>query len=89
MAAKTDDLPGVEGEGVSRKKIKGLEDAIETWNGIKEKRMALTKKEIEARAVVESLLTKHELKRYQYDDDHEVIVENKLKVHKLSEPDDE
>ena len=77
------------GEGVERKVIKPLEDAIEAWNSIKEKRMALTEKEIAAKAVVTALMERHEVKLYQYDDDHEVVLLDTVKSRKIKQAGDE
>jgi hypothetical protein len=73
------------GEGVERKTIKPLEDAIDLWDGIKKKRMALTEKEIEAKAAVRVLMEKHGLEIYRYDEGHEVILASNVKVRKVDQ----
>ena len=42
--AKTDDLPGVEGEGVSPKRIKRLDNAVALWRANVAGRQELTDK---------------------------------------------
>ena len=71
--AKTDDLPGVEGEGVSRKKIKSVEVAADNYCDIRDRRMSLTEKEVEARTVLISKMKEHGLSEYVYDD-HKVVL---------------
>ena len=44
--AKNEELPGVEGPGVSRPKIKAIENAASTYVDARDKRMALTQKEV-------------------------------------------
>jgi len=88
MARNQTDLP-IEGEGVSRPKIKALEEAIDAWNSVKEKRMKLTKTEVEKRDAVLALMKQHQLEEYQFDDDRKVVVKNGVKVEKLEGPEDD
>lgn len=91
--AKTDELP-IEGEGVSTKKIKALDVAIDDWRDAVEKRMALTKKEVEAGAKVRDLMHKHNVTAYPYTDSGDVeklvILEGKenLKLKKAEDADE-
>ena len=84
MAAKTEELPGVEGEGVTPKKIKALDTAIDDWRAIVQKRMDLTEKEVEASQRVTDLMHKHGLTAYPYwvDDETQklVVLEGKEKL---------
>jgi hypothetical protein len=63
-----DDLPGVEGEGVSQKKIKAVEEAFSDLLSAREKRMSHGEKEQAASAVLVQLFHRHNLKVYTYDD---------------------
>jgi hypothetical protein len=64
-----DDLPGVEGEGVSQqKKIKAVEDAFGDLLAHRTKRMKAGENEGEASKVLTALFHKHSLKHYFYDD---------------------
>ncbi len=85
MARPEQEEIGLTGPGVERKKIKPLEDAIDAWNVIKEKRMGLTEKEIEAKAAVRVLMEKHGLELYRYDEGHEVILASNVKVRKVDQ----
>ena len=65
MARKQEALPGVAG-----KKIKELSEAMEAYEEIKNTRIALSNKEIEANEKVVELMHKHKVKVYR-DDDYE------------------
>lgn len=94
MAAKTSDLPGVEGPGVAREKIKALDDRIEKWHDCIAARQKLLEKEIEARdAVIEFMHGKNlTLYRWQNSDADERILtldtKEKLKLKKADELED-
>ena len=47
--------------------------------------MALTEKEIEAKAGVRLLMEKHQLLFYQYDEGHKVVWESNVKVKKVDQ----
>ena len=82
MAKKQEELPGVEGEGVSPVKIKEIEVAADNYVEVRDKRMKLTEKEIASRDVVVSLMKKHNISKYVYDD-HQIVLEHgadKVKV---------
>ena len=82
--AKTLELPGVEGEGVAQKKIIALDNAVLEWRGFVDKRMALTKKEVEASQRVLEVMHAKGVTSYRYQDgDTEkmlVLVAGKEKV---------
>ena len=83
--AKTEELQGIEGEGVGPvKKIKSLDTAIDEWRSIVEKRMKLTESEVEASQKVTDLMHKHNLTAYPYwvDDETQklVVLEGKEKL---------
>lgn len=92
--AKTEELSGMEGEGVTPKKIKSLDTAIEEWRGFVEKRMALTEKECEASQKVTDLMHKHQITSYPYwvDDETQKLVvlegKEKLKLKKADSKDE-
>jgi len=85
----TQDLPGVEGEGVADRKIKSLDNAIADWRDAVKRRMALTEEEVAASAKVVDLMHKNALTTYPYyDDDDEkknVVLEGteKLRMKKV------
>jgi hypothetical protein len=68
MAEKNVDLPGVEGEGVSPKKVKAIDEAFDELISAREKRMAYGEKEGEASATLVSLFHKHKIRCYVFDD---------------------
>jgi len=90
MARNQTDLP-IEGEGVSRKQIKALEDAIDEWNSVKERRMKLTETEVEKKSAVLALMHKHELKEYFFgeDADRKVVLKDMVKVERIKTLEDE
>lgn len=63
-----EDLPGVEGEGVSQKKVKAIEEAFGDLLAAREKRMSHGEKEQAASAVLVQLFHRHNIKIYTYDD---------------------
>jgi|SRR5580704_6875814 hypothetical protein len=92
--AKTEELPGVEGEGVGpQKKIKALDNAVSDWRSKVAQRMALGEQEVEARNKVVSLMHKHNLVKYPYwesDEEKKLLVldsTEKLKLTKAVEAD--
>lgn len=66
--ARIEDLPGVEGEGVSPVKIKAVDTAFDELIGARSKRMSWGEKEGEASAALVTLFHKHNLKVYVFDD---------------------
>lgn len=66
---RNEDLPGVEGEGVSAQKtIKAVDEAFEELIAQRTKRMNAGEKEGEASAKLVALFHKHNLKVYTFDD---------------------
>ena len=93
MPKKQAELPGVEAPS-----IKAIDDAADEYVSVRDKRMALTEKEITARDVLANLMHKHKLESYRYDDRIVTIVPaEKVKVKTAKEesakvevdPDDE
>lgn len=67
------------------KQIKELDDAIETYQDLKEKRIKLLAKEVDAKDAVRGLMKENKLKKYYYEDLGCEIVpgEEELKTHRL------
>lgn len=90
MKNKTPDLPNVEGAGVTEKRIRSVDDAAEEYVDARDKRMTLTKQEVEKKEKLKSLMLKHGLNRYTLDDDlSEVVVdpgEADVKVRRIKQP---
>jgi hypothetical protein len=85
-----DDLPGVEGEGVSQKKIKAVEEAFGDLLSAREKRMSHGEKEQAASAVLVQLFHRHNLKVYTYDDRKYTLAQvEKIKLAPKAETADE
>lgn len=68
MIPQTEDLPGVEGEGVSGKKLKSVDEALAKLLNAREKRRDWGEKEAEAQATLVALFHKHEIKVYYFGD---------------------
>jgi hypothetical protein len=69
MPPQPEDLPGVEGEGVSQqKRIKAVEEAFGDLLAHRAKRMKAGENEQASSAVLTALFHKHNLKHYFYDD---------------------
>lgn len=83
----------MEGTGVSpQKKIKALEDAVEVWRDYVDKRMVLTKKEVESKNKVVELMHKHGVTSYPItlgDDNERVLELDTTEKLKLSKPEGE
>lgn len=75
MPKKQGELPGVEAPSIPE-----IDDAADSYVALRDKRMALTEKEIDARAVLIAAMDKHKLTSYRYDD-NVVTVEPSEKVH--------
>lgn len=58
--AKQKDLPGVDGPGVAPVRIPEIDAAAERYESIRDKRMAMTKKEVEAKKELSDLIHAHE-----------------------------
>jgi tRNA isopentenyl-2-thiomethyl-A-37 hydroxylase MiaE len=84
----TEPLPGVDGPGVAPKKLKILDAAVDEWRDIVDKRVALTKQEVEALEVVVNLMRENNITAYQYGDDQQVVLTpgtEKVKVKTMQE----
>lgn len=77
MAKKQEDLPGVEGAGVSLVSIPEIDKAIDKFVAARDTRMLLTLKEAEAKKALSDLMHSHEAEIglnpdgymvYRYDD---------------------
>ena len=90
MPAKTDELPAMEGEGVSAKRIKAIDDAADDWRSAVAKRQNLLEKAVELRDAVVALMHKHGVTKYRYNVDDEttkllvLVGSEKLKLEKES-----
>lgn len=96
---KQDDLDGMTGPGVAKPSIPEINKAVEVYTGWRDKRIALSAKECEAKDKLTNLLHAHEGElgraadgtiRYEYD---ETLVEltptkEKLRVKNLHEDED-
>jgi hypothetical protein len=94
---KTGDLPGIKGPGVAPVRIKAVDDAAEEYVKVRDRRMGLTKKEVQAKQNLIDIIHKNAEKigaddegimRYEYDD---VVVElspgkEQLKVRTATNP---
>jgi rare lipoprotein A (peptidoglycan hydrolase) len=94
---KTSDLPGISGTGVAPVRIKAVDDAAEEYVKVRDRRMGLTKKEVQAKQNLIDIIHKNAEKigadnegimRYEYDD---VVVElspgkEQLKVRTATNP---
>lgn len=91
MPQKNQELPGIEGEGVARPKIKAIDSAADKYIEIRDSRMALTEKEVAAKLKLAMLMRDHKLTEYVYDD-HKVVLQpgkENVKVRTIHEGDDD
>ncbi len=80
---------GLKGDGVEKKVVKELDEAMSDLLGHREKRMKHGKLEKDCAAVVISLYKKHKLKAYDYDDRcYELKQVEKVVLHKEDGEDD-
>ena len=91
---KSDELPGVEGEGVSpQKPNKALEAAITEWRDVVGKRQKLTEKEVATKAEVDRIMHADGIRRYLYEADdedvREVVLEETVKYRRPKKTDDD
>lgn len=85
MPKKAPELPGME-----RKTIKAIESAAEEYAELRDKRMAVLEKEVEAKARLLDVMHKHECTIYKFDDKIvEVLPTEKVKVRKAGSKADE
>jgi len=59
MPNRTEDLPGVEGVGVSPKRIPAVETAADAYAKARDRRMAMTEKEVEAKEELSRVMHEH------------------------------
>lgn len=81
--SKQKELPGVE-----RRVIKAVENAADDYVDVRDKRMALTTKEVEKRAVLLHEMEKAGVSSYRYDD-RIITLEAKAKVRVKTASDDD
>lgn len=72
---RNEELPGVEGPGVSPVKVKALDEAFDELLGARKRRMDWGKKEKDAQSRVLELMKKHEVEVYYYDETPYEIVD--------------
>lgn len=87
MPEKGQYLPGVEGEGVSLRKIKAVDEAFDELIGHRERRMKAGQKESDASAVLTALFHKHNLRSYTYDET-KYVLKGKEKIVRAPKDDD-
>ena len=79
---------GLKGEGVEKRTIKALDEAMNALLSARSKRMKFGKEEKAASAVVVALFKKHELDAYNYDDTvYDLKSVEKVVVHKDDDED--
>lgn len=91
---KQPDLPAMKGEGVEQPNIPDIDDAIQEYQTVRDKRMKLTPIEVEAKKKLMALMKHHGVVRYNYTDDEDelraAVIQKKdetVKLLKLSEED--
>jgi hypothetical protein len=81
---------GLKGDGVEKRTIKELDEAMNTLLSERAKRMKFGKKEKEAGAIVVGLFKQHRLRAYNYDDKvYDLKSLDKVVVHKDDAEDDD
>lgn len=87
---KQPDLPAMVGDGVSVPKIAEIEDVAEQYVDVRDRRMALTKQEVECRNRLATVMHNHDQTRYPYDG--QVVIcepgKEKVKVKTVNGPED-
>lgn len=63
----------MEGPGISRVKVAEVEEAADEYEAVRDRRMALTEKEVEAKAKLRMLMEKHLLTVYVFDEGGEKV----------------
>lgn len=79
MAKKQEELP-IEGEGVSKPKIKAIDKAADKYVEVRDARMEMTEKEIAAKAVLLNAMHEAGLTEYQYGDMKVIVKPGKENV---------
>lgn len=80
MPARNVDLPGVDGPGVSRPKVKAIDIAAGEYVEVRDKRMSWTEKEVDAKTKLAQLMEKHNLTEYIFDDHKVIVIPGKANV---------
>ena len=80
MAKRQSELPEMEGPGVGVQKYKDIDAAADHYVEVRDKRMALTEKEIAAREEVTVAMQAHGLLCYNYDDMKVELISGKPRV---------
>lgn len=80
---------GLTGPGVERKKVKAIDDALDSIADCFEKRKSWQDKEAAARALAVQLFHKHELSKYRGPDGKLYELKTLEKVKRAPEPDEE
>lgn len=89
MPRQNQELPGVEGEGVSPVQIKAVDEAMENLLAARSKRMKFAEQEKESQAALVAMFHKHDLTCYTYDDTvYELVDIEKIKRAKKEGDDD-
>jgi hypothetical protein len=85
--AEKQDLPGIEGPGVGKKKIPAVTKAANAYVRVRDERMELTKKEVAAKAVLLHTMQENGVESYELDNDQVVTITHKdnVKVKTLDE----
>lgn len=80
MPRQQEDLAGVEGPGVSKPKIKAVDEALENLLAARSKRMKFAEQEKDAQAALVELFHKNDLTCYSFDDQvYELVDIEKIK----------
>lgn len=80
MPAKTQDLPGVEGPGVSLPKYKDLDRLADKFIEVRDEKAALATKLGEIEKKIADAMIEHQLSRYKFSDQEVVLKEGKIHI---------
>jgi hypothetical protein len=80
MAAKPQDLPGVEGPGVSIPKFKDLDKLGDKFIDLRDEKAALAGKMTKLEDQIVELMRDHDITRYVFGDQEMVLKEGKVHV---------
>lgn len=77
-------------DGMEPPSIKEIDEAADSYVSLRDKRMKMLAKEVEAKGELEEIMKKHELKTYTYEDKTvELVPSEKVKVRKVKDADEE
>lgn len=65
---RQNDLPAIEGPGVGKPIVDEIDKAALAYIDVRDKRMALTKKEVELQVKLADAMHRHNLEVYEFDD---------------------